>query len=322
MTEYEDSKYFCDINTLKSTAEKYGVAIIPNVLTDEECQTMVDGIWGHFEHITQNWETPIKKNDKKSWRGLYRLFPMHSMLFQHWNVGHCQAVWDLRQKKEIVDIFSKFWKCKSEDLLVSFDGLSFHMPPEETRRGWNRNNTWYHTDQSFTRPKFECLQSWVTGLDVEDGDATLAFYEGSHKLHNDFGKRFEITDKKDWYKLTHDEEQFFKDKCLEKKIKCPKGSLVFWDSRTIHCGVEAYKDRKNKKFRAVVYLCYQPRQLATKAMIKKKQKAFNEMRLTSHWPCKPKLFPKNPRTYGQELPDITPIEKPKLTKLGKFLAGF
>ena len=66
MTDYEDSKYFCDITTLKSTAEKYGVAIIPNVLTDEECQTMVDGIWGHFEHITQNWETPIKKMIKKA----------------------------------------------------------------------------------------------------------------------------------------------------------------------------------------------------------------------------------------------------------------
>jgi hypothetical protein len=57
-------------------------------------------------------------------------------------------------------------------------------------------------------------------------------------------------------------------------------------------------------------------------MIRKKQKAFNEIRSTSHWPHKPKLFPKNPRTYGGPMPDITPIEKPILTELGRKLAGF
>ena len=31
-------------------------------------------------------------------------------------------------------------------------------------------------------------------------------------------------------------------------------------------------------------------------MIKKKQKAFNELRMTTHWPHKPKLFPVHPRT--------------------------
>jgi len=57
-------------------------------------------------------------------------------------------------------------------------------------------------------------------------------------------------------------------------------------------------------------------------MIKKKQKAFNEIRTTSHWPAKVKLFPKNPRTYGKELPKVSKINIPNLTELGKSLAGF
>ena len=322
MTDYQELKYLCESDSMKATIEKYGVAIIPGVLSDEQCQDMVNGIWSHFEHITQKWETPIDRQDTSTWMQYSKLYPIHSMLYQHWDVGHSQPVWNLRQNTDIVDIFSKFWNCKPEELLVSFDGLSFHLPPETTNKGWFRNNTWFHCDQSFIRPDFECLQSWITGLDIDEGDATLAFYESSNQLHEEFGKTFGITNNTDWHKLTKEQEQFYKDKCSLKKIKCPKGSLVLWDSRTIHCGVEASKNRPNPKCRSVVYLCYQPRSLATIRQLSKKQKAFRELRLTSHWPCKPKLFPKFPRTYGKELPVISSINTPQLTDLGKRLAGF
>ena len=111
--------------------------------------------------------------------------PMHSMLFQHWKIGHSQHVWDVRQNPKVVDTFAKIWSCNPEDLLVSFDGASFHLPPENTNRGWF-NKQWFHTDQSFTRNDFECIQSWITSLDVEEGDATLSFMESSHLYHKDF----------------------------------------------------------------------------------------------------------------------------------------
>jgi ectoine hydroxylase-related dioxygenase (phytanoyl-CoA dioxygenase family) len=319
---YSFKKYVTDPSNVKSKLEKYGVAIIPNVISNQECNDMIDGIWNYFGKITEEWDNPIDKNNKESWKGFYDLYPQHSMLFQHWNIGHNQASWDLRQNPNIVNIFSKLWNVEPEDLLVSFDGLSFHPPPETTKRGWYKKS-WYHSDQSFTRNDFECVQSWITGVDVEKDDATLAFYEKSNRYHKKFGKKFNITEKADWYKLSKEQEQFFADKgCVEKRIKCPKGSLVLWDSRTIHCGVESNKTRDNSKFRAVVYLCYQPKNLSNNKMIIKKQKAFNEIRTTSHWPSKVKLFPKNPRTYGKELPTVSKIENPKLSKLGKSLAGF
>ena len=55
--------------------------------------------------------------------------------------------------------------------------------PEETNRGWHRS-TWYHTDQSYLRPDFECVQDWVTAYDVDEGDATLAFMEKSNIYHD------------------------------------------------------------------------------------------------------------------------------------------
>ena len=109
---------------------------------------------------------------------LFKLFPKHSFLQQHFGVGHSQVVWDIRQNEKIAQLFADFWNVKKEELLVSFDGFSMGVPHEVTNRGYYRGRTWYHTDQSFTRNDFECVQSWVTGHDVNEGDATLIF-EGS-----------------------------------------------------------------------------------------------------------------------------------------------
>ena len=322
-SNYEYKKYICTKETLKDTINTYGVAIIPNVLNENECNILCNQIWDFFEHITQKWEIPINRKDMNTWREFYKLYPLHSMLVQYWDIGHTQASWNVRQHRNIAEIFAHFWDCPINDLLVSFDGLSFNLPPEITKKGWNKGNTWYHTDQSFMTKEFACIQSFITGLDINEYDATLSFMEGSNHYHEEFGQKYNITDKSDWYKLTKEQEVFYHDKgCNIKNIKCPKGSLVFWDSRTIHCGIEADKRRTMPNIRAVIYLCYMPRELCNITNIKKKQTAFNELRTTSHYPCKIKLFPKTPRTYGGIIPTITPIEKPILNELGKKLAGF
>ena len=47
-------------------------------------------------------------------------------------------------------------------------------------------------------------------------------------------KTHDIVNKSDWYKHTEEEQAFYENKgCLEKRIKCSAGSMVFWDSRTI-----------------------------------------------------------------------------------------
>ena len=323
LSPYEFEKYICTKETLNDTIKLYGVAIIPSVLNEQECESMVNGIWDFLEHITQEWVTPINRNNKNTWREFYKLYPLHSMLIQYYGAGHIQASWNVRQNIKIVEIFAYFWNCSVNELLVSFDGLSFNLPPEITKKGWNRNNTWYHTDQSFLTPEFKCIQSWVTGLDINEGDATLSFMESSNKYHEVFKNNYNITNKDNWYKLNKEQEQFYKEKgCNIKNIKCPKGSLVFWDSRTIHCGVEASNKRQNPNFRAVIYLCYMPRAICNKTNLKKKQKAFNELRTTSHYPCNIKLFSKTPRTYGGEIQNIKTITPPILNDLGKTLSGF
>tara|TARA_B110000908_G_C10267317_1_gene465628 strand:+ start:864 stop:1844 length:981 start_codon:yes stop_codon:yes gene_type:complete len=316
------TKYHTTPENVKKKIKKYGVAIIPNLLNEDECNMMKTGMWDYLEHVSQQWENPLSKDNVNSWKEFSNLYPKHSMLLQQFEIGHTQLMWNLRQNPKCVNVFSKIWDCNPEDLLVSFDGGSFHLPSEITNKGWFRKK-WLHTDQSYTRPNFECVQSWVTAYDVNKKDATLSFLEKSNRYHQEFKDTFNVTNKTDWYKLTEEELNFYHEKrCKEKRIACPAGSMVLWDSRTIHCGVEPLKGRANANTRCVVYLCYTPRNLATPKILEKKMKAFTEHRTTNHWPHKPKLFPKNPRTFGKEILPMTALNDPIITDLGKRLAGF
>lgn len=46
-----------------------------------------------------------------------------------------------------------------------------------------------------------------------------------------------------------------------------------------------------------------------------KKQVFNELRTTNHYPCKIKLFPKTPNTYGKQIHEIVPIKKPIINQL-------
>lgn len=317
----DSEKYFTSPENVLNTLSTYGVAIIPQLLSEDECEKMMAGMWQTLGHLTSNWESPIVQSDPKSWRQIRDLFPMHSMLIQHHSIGHAQYIWDLRQNPKCINVFANIWN--TQELLCSFDGVSYHFPPEVTNIGWRRNIV-YHCDQSFVDSSFKCVQSWVTALDVEPGDATLTFLEGSHRLHEEFGQHaFETKSKDDWYKLTDENLQFYLERgCEQKFITCPKGSMVLWDSRTIHTGTEAVKGRLNPKIRSVAYLCYTPHSLATPKELEKKCAAFNNMRMTTHWPHKIKLFAKNPRTYGATVRPLVALSPPILTDVGLRLAGF
>lgn len=324
-SEYEYEKYICTKENVKKMLRKYGVAIIPNVLDTDECDKIKDSMWDYLEYVTQEFDIPIKKNDQTTWNSFKDLWPKHNMLLQHWSIGHAQFIWDIRQKSNIIDIFSKIYN--TNDLLVSFDGASFQLPPEIVKFGWReRVSQSLHCDQSFLRNDFECVQSWVTANDVNVSDATFTFLEGSNIYHSKFREWVDNDTlfKNDWYKLEPEDELFYKDvcECKQKYIKCPAGSLVLWDSRTIHSGTEASKSRPIPNERLVVYLCYSPREWITNSALKRKLNAFTKLRTTNHWPHKPKMFPEIPRTYGKTLKTITQINPPKLSFIGRRLAGF
>lgn len=315
--------------TAMDVLAEHGVAIIPSVLNQEECWTMLTKMWEFFEEITVDAPTPVRRGDESTWNTLLDYMPAHSMLFQHWGVGHADFAWWLRQHPAVVEVFSTMWNTPAEDLLVSFDGASFQAPPDRAgnptpRRGWGSEKHWLHSDQSLRRPNRECIQGWVTALPVEDGDATLGVVTKSHQYHEEVARRWPaLVGPKNWVRYDDEVVHFFETKGGEHvRITCPAGSLVLWDSRTAHQGAPPLKDRATPKFRAVCYVCYLPRSIAAPKDIVKKREAYTARRTTSHWPNRAINFALKPRTYGKTLPRARGARVAALSALGRKLAGF
>jgi len=309
---------------MQELAEK-GYTVIKNVVSLEKCEIYYQQIWKWLASL----ETGISLEDKNTWKTTNWPISIHGIL-QHYAVGQEQFVWDVRCQEEIIDVFEAIWGTRK--LLVSFDGLNISKPGKSTH-----GNKWYHTDQksgrlespkgagfkmhkSLTEAKCYCIQGSLNLLPNGPSDGGLAVLERSHKIHENFfsaNPQAKAKVKSNWYKLEDEDYAFFND-CKEVKVCCDPGDILLWDSRAMHM---AYKPQGDL-FRSVIYVCYMPVDMASYSDVEKKKKAFYAKRMTSHWPCEPRLFSKNPRTYGKDTSKyIVSDTLPVLNDVGKRLAG-
>jgi hypothetical protein len=307
--------YLATMDNYKDVLAEYGVCVIPDIMSKYECIARRQCIWNDIKYVTQN---RFNIDDSNTWKSFYDLYPIHSMLLHHFGVGHFQQVWEIRQNELIGDIFADIWNTNKNNLYSSFDGISIALPPEQTNKGWYKGNDWVHTDQGPRKKSFACIQGMINLYPVNTGDATLMVLEKSHLYHNEF---FEDNDKNfwnDWYLLRDNQEQYFIDRgCQRFCVSAPIGSLILWDSRTYHQGIEAFAGRNKKNFRMAIYVCLMPKNTYPQKMINKRKKLLKNTRLTNHWGTN--LFPIKPNTYGKPLETFNKIPKPVLTPYGKSL---
>jgi ectoine hydroxylase-related dioxygenase (phytanoyl-CoA dioxygenase family) len=291
--------------------QKEGYSVIPDVLTEEKNKSYVSRYWDWLESLG----TGIKRNDKKTWIG--KNWPMSDRgILCYPSPAHTQFVWDLRSEDKVIEPFEKIHNTK--ELLVSFDRGNVTKPSFGKKKPVK---IWTHTDQ--TESKLECVQGFVNLIDCGEEDAGLVVIPGSHKYHEEFFRENKI-EAKGGYMLKPEDEAWFAKKGLKhKKVLASGGSLVVWDSRTFHYNVPPTQKQEDGKFRMVIYTCMTPKKWITAANLKKKKKAFQEMRTTKHSPHNIGLFPKTGgRNYGRDLSIFkVSTELPKLTKRGKQLAG-
>lgn len=268
--------------------EEHGWAVIPNVFTLEECEKYKSRFWDWLE----SFGTGLKRDSRESWMREENWPPNRRGLLQHYGVGHADFVWDLRLDPRVIEIFANIWQ--TDDLLVSFDGACASRP--EKKESYNKS--WAHCDQGpRLAGKYECIQGLVTLSAAGPGQGGLVVYDGSHKLHKQFFEKFPgkalavlKSGKPDWVLLEPQHRQwYFEQGVQEIQPAAPPGSILLWNSSTIHYARRPAVGEKH--CRMAVYLCYQPRNKANEAMLKKKQNAFTKRRMTNHWAARPKLFP-------------------------------
>jgi len=247
------------MQSIKHDLENNGYLVIPNILNSHEIK--------EYRHEFNKWIKTIDNLDT-----------FHSLInsngiFKYHEVGHQRFAWLLRTNPKIIDIFKLIWD--TDSLVTSFDGCCYYPT--------NYNGTpscWTHSDQSSIKKGRHCIQSFVSL--TSNTERTFIVYEGSHKLHEEHSKTYNIEDPSDWYMINQDylETIYHKKKILD----ISAGSLVLWDSRTFHQNTCGEPDCKEE--RLVQYLCYLPKNniINDKLMQTKREYYFNTLRTTNHYP--------------------------------------
>lgn len=335
---------YCTRDTLKDTLARYGVAAIKNVLSPEECRKMVDGLAEAMETLTSKLPIPFKRDDPSTYRTLSQTLPLHQMIYQHSGVGWCRAAVDVRQHPGVVENFATLHG--SRDLWTSYDGVAVSYPYSRKQAAaapGAPEKHWLHIDTDPQKNETDIVQSWVTGLDVLPGDATLTVLAGATKHWQAYCAAFAQSVEKriDWHQLSEAELAFFESRgCNRLAITCTAGTQVFWNSCTPHEGTPPKPPCETRSRRAVVYVCMTPAHFASRKYTKGKRTTIDAKiertkkqriewaktgRNTSHNPSNPRVFAPKPYNYGGPLPDLVPLaseadfeeRKSWMTPLGK-----
>ncbi len=273
---------------LAELSEK-GYCVIENILNDEEVSKSLEYFREWFSSHPQI-------------EGLHNKISPHGIIKYH-EVGQKRHAWYIRTRPNVVNVFKNIWQ--TEEVVVSFDGCCYI--PADCKK---KDAIWAcgHTYQAPTNKGLKCIQGFVAL--TNNSERTLVVYEGSHKLHEEYAKEYNLTSTKDWLLIEHNYLEKISDKKRVLNIKA--GSLVLWDSRTFH--QNQYGNNDSKEERIVQYVSYLPRCNLSKKMLEKRQKYFTDRRTTSHWAYPVKVNGQQPQNYGDNRLKINygELVKPKL----------
>ncbi|KAJ3200402.1 hypothetical protein HDU82_008946, partial [Entophlyctis luteolus] len=303
--------YDTTLENAKAALAKDGVAVVPGVLPQDVCGNLRMRILSDVETLTQG---RFKHSDPTTWHVLNDdLKLINNMLVHTFSLGHLQPVWDIRQDPRVVRVFAELWNLPPEDLITSFDGWSIILCNGE--RYPHRDTVPLHLDQSGTVPGLDAYQGFITLFDVEEGDAALTVYEGSHRLFAQYCTEHDPSG----FFLKHPE--FYKQRCMQTHVLARAGSLVLWDSRTAHKGALPVQGVAPRNARLVVYVCMTPRARADASALSARVSAFGRLQTTNHRPHAPRAFPTLPGGAKSRLHEFTLVGPPALTPLGRRLVG-
>lgn len=287
--------------------EDNGYAVIPNVLSIQECDTYIKEY--------KDWAKQVEDTGIP--------FTSFESLIQGYSIGHFNATWRVRLKAK--EVFSQIWK--TEKLLSSIDAVALSYPPEEGNKLYAKpNQDWLHIDQGGHRIGLHAFQGAVYLEEACETDHCFRVLAKSHKEHENFMKIFPHVGPEtrdiEFYKLDEKEIKWYIEErgCKLTKVPAPKGGIILWDSRTVHDNSRPEFGRPNQdRWRHIVFVCMTPAAWATQGDLAKKHESYKNLLMTSHWPSVGVgLFP---CSSSQKTPTITELPEIAKTKEAKMLMG-
>lgn len=266
-----------------------------------------------FLHWFETCSPNFRANDPSTWKTANMPTMLHGILKHYF--GHTEMQWQIREL--CAPIFARIWGCQPEDLLCSYDGGCF-LPRRVTKQTGSFKQ-WIHNDTPRQFRHFSCVQGIVNFEENGATDGGLVLVEGSHRIFNEYMDRHPsegIT----WQPADMSDPGLVNSRLV--KICAPAGHIILFDGRTFHCNVHPYGE--GNPFRMCTYVSMQPRNGASEKELLKRQKLYQEGRMTGHWCYGPwlKETAKDPRTYGGVNIRPETIEIAPLTPLRSRLIGY
>lgn len=259
--------------------EREGFVVVTGILTPEEIQNGIQLFQKHMES-----QYPLLSFDDE--RSLSAHWPEDDWGFiTNDGIAASDFMWWCRTRGKVLEVYRQLYNLKNrEELVTCFDRAN---AVRNTRKDTGEDS-WAHIDYPvFDEPPFSCFQGFLNFVDgTSDADSPcLRVYPGSHKDVSVL----------DWVRENYHgcDEAFFEihDKKARQKINvlAPAGSLVLWNSKTMHDGRTSVKAKKRgfgPLRRLVAYLCYAPKRFVRdeKEWALRKQ-IFEDGSASTHWPA-------------------------------------
>lgn len=266
-----------DTEKLKDCLNKYGVAVIKNWISkpEEYKQDIIEWLINHSDNLTEDHATWIPRNMPYG--------PRKGMMQSL--IGHAEPVWKIREL--LYPIFRKLHGTKN--LYTSMDGATVCPPVPPTRAV----KDWPHIDQTTSEPW--CIQ----------GQAVLTTSSAAFRCTPRSSKEWEkvmeqclvLENNSNWLKFSDRQilelQEMFK--WWQMPIYVEAGSVILWNSKTIHSAQYHQSNVENDDWRCTVYVCMRPQDQFTKRQLTTLKRSVKECRTTNHWGTK--MFGKRPGSF-------------------------
>lgn len=290
--------------------ESQGLVVIDDVYDPETCDKFVEDIFTNFEQLG----TGINKLDLNTWKSNILPIQTKAGLFKNL-VANFPVLWSIRSNNFIIDtyqkIYSHFWKCDVDQLIVSTDVLNLKLAQQKP---WDNSlkDDWAHLDQvvyggTYYKGEYipnetynyiyNCFQGSVA---LTTSTGAFRASPGSHKCHEQIMATLNINTISSFYKFQRKQIKTVKKIITDNggeyqiPIYCKKGSLIIWASTLVHSA--KFPDKPScleiqpttdftipDDLRCVVYVSYQPLMAFSNHQLREKVNAFHNNLATNHW---------------------------------------
>ena len=299
--------------------KEYGVVVINNVFSGEECDYHVDNIVGGIQTISPEIMIDTPDNLGRTWCS-HNLMPQtREGLHQ---IGYSPLAWPVRSSPKVNQLFLECYSnLRGYDVkrtVLSLDAINVRPPIAPFHTIHSRD--WPHFDQTIPTNPYECIQGQVV---LTTTDASFVCTPKSHRIHkevcNDYGA---LGKPGNFFMLSKGSEKDVKKRVSrvggewQIPIIVPRGSVILWLSSVIHSAKLAEKPKDNQvitekwqNWRCVIYVSQRPYEELNNSHFKRLRKVWDENLTTNHWGNK--IFS---ATSGKKIGQVSPAISKLSTK--------